>query len=185
MWREHWDPEGLLSTIPAIGTALFGIMVGDWLRLERPPTDRALGLLLAGGMGIVIGMVWDHWFPINKNLWTSSYAVFTAGIAAQLLGALYALVDIWGYRRWAWPSLVLGSNALLVFALSGLLARVLNLIRVTEGDGQVGLGGWIYSHVFVTWAGPLNGSLAFAVAVVLLFVALLAVPYRRGWFLRF
>jgi predicted acyltransferase len=185
MWREHWDPEGLLSTIPAIGTALFGVMVGTWLRSERPPTEKALGLLLAGGAGIVLGMIWDHWFPINKNLWTSSYAVFTAGIAAQVLGALYAVADIWGYRRWAWPSLVLGSNALLVFGLSGLLARVLILTRVTDGSERVGLGGWIYMHLFVTWAGPLNGSLAYAVAFVLLFIALLAMPYRRGWYLRF
>ena len=185
MWREHWDPEGLLSTVPAIGTCLFGILTGTWLRSDRPPAEKALGLLIAGGAGMVLGLIWDHWFPINKNLWTSSYALFTAGMAAQVLGALFAVVDLSGYRRWAWPAFVLGSNALLVFALSGLLERILIRIMVTDGGEQVGLRGWIYQHLFATWAGPLNGSLAYAVVFVLMFVALLALPYRRGWYLRF
>lgn len=185
MWRATWDPEGLLSTVPAVGSALLGILAGTWLRTDRSGAEKPLGLFLLGGCGIIAGMVWDHWFPINKNLWTSSYVLFTAGIAAQLLGGLYAVVDLRGHRSWAGPFFVLGSNALLVFGLSGLLGRTLINLMVGSGSERMGLGGWIYTRIFVPWAGALNGSLAYAVAMVLLFMIVLVVPYRRGWFLRF
>lgn len=185
MWREHWDPEGLLSSVPAIATAMMGTFAGEWLRTARPKVEQSALLFVAGGAAIVLGMIWDHWFPINKNLWTSSYALFTAGIAAQALGALRLVADEWGWTEWGWPFLVLGSNALAVFALSGLLGRILVVVRVPNGGESVVLREWIFSRGFESWAGPLNGSLAYAVTMVLLFVLLLAVPYRRGWFLRF
>jgi len=185
MWREHWDPEGLLSTLPAVATCLIGIQAGGWLRSTRGAPDKLVGLFVAGGAAILLGLLWDGWFPINKNLWTSSYVLFTGGLALQCLAALYAIVDLWGYRRWAWPFLALGANALLVFGLSGLFGRALVYIKVPTGGEPVGLGQWLYLKGFASWAGTLNGSLAFAVTVVLLFTALMAVPYRRGWYLRF
>jgi predicted acyltransferase len=185
MWKTSSDPEGLLSTIPAVATCLLGGLAGRWLRTDRPAGEKAAGLFVAGIVGILLGLLWDRWFPINKNLWTSSYVLFTAGMALQGLGACYTVIDIWNIRRWDWPFLVLGSNALAAFALSGLWARFLISWHVGAGEDRDTLGGWIYEHWFASWAGPLNGSLAFAVVTVLLFVAVLAVPYRRRWYLRF
>ncbi len=185
MWRETWDPEGLLSTIPAVATCLLGGLAGRWLRTDRPDGEKAAGLFVAGIGGILLGLLWNQWFPINKNLWTSSYVLFTAGLALQALGACYVIIDMWKIRRWDWPFLVLGTNALAAFALSGVWARFLIYWRVGAGEGRDTLQEWIYQRWFESWAGALNGSLAFGIATVLLFVVLLAVPYRKGWYLRF
>lgn len=184
-WLPTSDPEGVLSTIPAVATCLLGGLAGRWLRTDRPEGEKATGLFVAGIAGILLGLLWDHWFPINKNLWTSSYVLFTAGMALQGLGACYAIIEIWKIRGWEWPFLVLGTNALAAFALSGLWARLLIHWQVGQGGQRTNLAGWMYQEWFASWAGPLNGSLAFAVATVALFVMILAVPYRKGWFLRF
>jgi predicted acyltransferase len=185
MWRKTWDPEGVLSTIPAVATCLLGGLAGRWLRTPRADGEKAAGLFVAGIGGVLLGLLWNEWFPINKNLWTSSYVLFTAGLALQALGACYTIIEIWKIRRWDWPFLVLGMNPLAAFALSGIWARVLVHWQVGQGDDRTSLQGWIYEHWFESWAGPLNGSLAFAIATVLLFVLLLAVPYKKGWHLRF
>ncbi len=183
-WKPEWDPEGLLSTVPAVVTCLLGAFTGDLLRSERAPLEKTAHLLVWGNVALVAGLVWNWWFPINKNLWTSSYVLFTAGAALATLGVLYWVIDVRGRSRWAWPWYVFGSNALLVFVLSGLLARLLIAVQVATADGPVSLWTWIYDRAFVPWAGPLNGSLAFAVTFVLLWLAIMAVPYRRGWYLR-
>lgn len=185
MWRPTWDPEGLLSTIPAVVTCLLGAFAGDWLASDRSGAEKAIGLFVAGSAAMFAGWVWSIWFPINKNLWTSSYVLLTGGMAAHLLALLYVIIDLRGWRAWGWPFYVYGSNALLVFLLTGLVGRLLVLVHVGHGpDGPVALKSWIYDHWFVSWAGPLNGSLAFAVAFVLLWLAIMAVPYRRKLFLK-
>jgi predicted acyltransferase len=184
MWRGTWDPEGLLSTFPAVATCLLGGLAGRWLRTDRSAGEKAAGLFVAGIGGILLGLLWNEWFPINKNLWTSSYVLFTAGMALQALGACYTIIEIWNIRWWEKPFLVLGTNALAAFALSGIWARFLVYWQVGQGEEGTSLQGWIYERWFASWAGPLNGSLAYAVATVLLFMALLAIPHRKGWFLR-
>lgn len=185
LWQETWDPEGLLSTIPAVGTCLLGTFAGERLIEERPMAERTTRLFLMGAVLIVLGLIWNTWFPINKNLWTSSYAVFTAGIACQGLAACYWLIDIRGKDRWVRPFYVFGTNALLAFVLSGLLTRLLTLWQVTAPDGSdVPAKQWLYDAWFVPLAGPLSGSLLFAlvnVAAVLLVVGLF---YRKGWILK-
>lgn len=185
MWRPTWDPEGLLSTVPAVVTCLLGAFAGDGLASGRTGPDRALGLFVAGSGAMLAGWIWSIWFPINKNLWTSSYVLLTAGIAAHLLALLYVVIDLRGWRRWGWPLYVYGSNALLVFLLTGLMGRLLVLVQVPSGDGgREPLKDWLYQHGFASWAGPLNGSLAFAVAFVLLWLFIMAVPYRRQLFFK-
>jgi predicted acyltransferase len=184
MWQPNWDPEGLLSTFPAVATCLLGTFAGDWLRQERPLTDRALGLFVAGGLAAVVGWVWGAWFPVNKSLWTSSYVLLSGGLAMLLLAWLVAVVDWRGWTRWTWPFRVYGGNALLVFLLTGLAGRLLGLARVGEGIGAMTLKAWIYDHGFASWAGPLNGSLAFALAFVLCWLAPMALLHRKGIFLK-
>jgi len=142
-------------------------------------------MFVLGWGGIVLGLVWGLAFPINKNLWTSSYVVFTAGAALQFLGVCYWLIDIQGRRGWARPAIVFGRNAIAVFVGSGLLVKILLRVRLPAGDGtEVSAYAWIYRELFVPWAGTLNGSLAFALANVLLWYGVAELLYRRRIFIK-
>ena len=182
LWREMWDPEGLLSTLPAIGTTLLGIYSGEWIRGGENRINVTSGLLGVGVLGIVAGALWGTVFPINKGIWTSSYVVFSGGAAAVLLATMYWLMEVRGWKAWARPFIVYGKNAIAVFVASGLLAKVLGLWRV--GEEGISLKGWIYQNLFASWAGPLNGSLAFALGYVLFWLGLMWVLFRRGIFIK-
>ncbi|MDE2804533.1 MAG: DUF5009 domain-containing protein [Gemmatimonadota bacterium] len=185
-----YDPEGLLSTLPAVSTTLSGLFTGDYLRVRRAAGDSGLGpprhLAAAGAVLVLAGLVWDILFPINKPLWTSSYVLFTTGWALVVLASLYWLIDVRGWRAWARPFLVYGMNAITVFVASGLVAKVLVRWRVPAGSGDAttSLYNRIYEIGFASWAGPLNGSLAFAWATVLLWLAILWVMHARRIFIK-
>lgn len=184
LYRGTWDPEGLLSSFPAVATTLLGIFAGEWLLSGRARGRLLRGLLTAGAAGTVLGLAWGTVFPINKNLWTSSYVVFTAGTALLLFGALFHLVDVRGRRGpWLTPLLVFGSNAIAVFVLSGLVTKVLVLVHAGGPDGS-SLYGWIYQSLFRSWAGDYNGSLAFAIVYVALWLAAMWPLYRRRIFIK-
>ena len=187
IWRaaKVYDPEGILSTLPAIATTLAGVLTGQWLRASRPLVTKAAGLAGAGVVAVVLGLVWGRWFPINKALWTSSYVVLTAGAALLILAACVWLLEIRRWRRWATPFVVFGTNAIAAFVLSTFVARLLILAKVTGSDGApVSLHRWIYTHVFAPWAAPTNASLLFALAYVLIWLAVMGALYRRHIFIR-
>jgi predicted acyltransferase len=173
IWKQGkvYDPEGLLSTFPAVATTLFGILTGHWLRSERPRFEKVVGMFVAGAVGVALGWAWNPFFPINKALWTSSYVLFTAGLALQFLALCYWLIDIKGYRRWAWPFEVFGVNALALFVGTGLMVKLMGLFKVQ---------GWIFRNVFLSWATPINASLAYAIAFILLWLFLMWLLYRKG-----
>lgn len=182
LWRETWDPEGLLSTLPAIGTTLMGIYAGEWIRGEARGVRVSGGLLAAGAAGLLLGWLWGLVFPINKGLWTSSYVLFTGGSGSILLGLMFWIMEVRGWKKWARPMIIYGMNAIAVFVASGLLAKILGILRV--GEGETTVKGWIYQHAFASWAGPLNGSLAFGLAYVLFWLGLMWLLYRRGIFIK-
>jgi len=182
LWQDTWDPEGLLSTLPAVATTLLGIFTGEWLRSVRTQERKAAGLLVGGIVGIVLGLLWGRIFPINKPLWTSSYVMFTAGAGLVLLAGFFWAMEIRGAKAWAKPFVVYGMNAIAVFVASGLLAKQMGLTRV--GPNEVPLKTWIYNELFASWAGPLNGSLFFALTYVLFWLALIWVLYRRRIFIK-
>src|SRR5215211_7519207 len=177
IWRQGkvYDPEGLLSTIPAVATTLFGVLTGHWLRSERTRWDKVTGMFVAGAVALVLGWAWNPFFPINKALWTSSYVLFTAGLALQLLALCYWLIDIEGYRRWAWPFEVFGVNALALFVGTGLMVKFMGLFRVQ---------GWVFRNLFLTWASPINASLFYAVAFILLWLFLMWLLYRKRIYIK-
>jgi predicted acyltransferase len=122
MWTPNHDPEGLLSTIPAIATALCGVLTGEWLQTKRTPESKVVGMVAIGIVGVVAGEIWNRWFPINKNLWTSSYVVFTAGAALITLAACCWVTDVKLHRGpWTRPFLILGTNAITAYVLSELI----------------------------------------------------------------
>ncbi|HEX8458532.1 MAG TPA: heparan-alpha-glucosaminide N-acetyltransferase domain-containing protein [Pyrinomonadaceae bacterium] len=182
-----YDPEGILSTIPAIATTLTGVLAGHWLRQPREAHERVAGLFVAGAACVVVGWMWNAWFPINKALWTSSYVVFTTGMALELLALCYWLVDIKNYKAWALPFRVFGTNALAVFVLSGLLARAMSLWKLPRADGRPGnLQTYLYEHLFAPLVptSPRAGALAYALAYTLLWLGLMWLLYRRKIFLK-
>jgi predicted acyltransferase len=186
MWKERWDPEGLLSTIPAIGTTLVGLIAGLWLRFATDHRRNVVrGLLVVGVASVTLGLVWSVVFPLNKSLWTSSYALYTAGLGALLFALCYGVIDVAGWRRWAHPLVVLGSNAIALYVLSGLLADLMMVIKVAGPAGTpISLKTWVYSHWFLPLASPYNASLLFALANVAVLYVVLVVMYRRGIFLK-
>jgi predicted acyltransferase len=185
VWAQAkvYDPEGLLSTIPAIATSLMGVLTGQWLRSEKTRYEKVAGMFVAGAICVAIGWAWNSFFPINKALWTSSYVLFTGGLALQFLALFYWIIDIKGYRRWAKPFEVFGLNAIALYVGSWLMAELLELIKVSSGGGSISLQSWIFENLFASWASPNNASLAFAIAFVLVWLGLMWVLYRRKIFI--
>ena len=177
IWRQGrvYDPEGLLSTIPAIVTTLLGILTGHWLRTERTRYEKVVGMFVAGAICVAIGWAWNPFFPINKALWTSSYVLFTAGLALEFLALCYWVIDIHGYRRWAWPFEVFGVNALALFVGTGLMVKLMGLLHVQ---------GWIFRNLFLSWAQPINASLFYAIAFILLWLVLMWLLYRKQIYIK-
>ncbi len=175
-----FDPEGLLSTLPAVVTVLTGYFTGEWLRVQQIKTRTSINLAICGLSCVVIGHLWGFLFPINKQLWTSSYVVFTAGWALLLLAACYETIEV---RDWKWgrPFEIMGVNAIFLFVASGIVARILLKTHIGSGETAATTYTWIYENWFLPWAGPLNGSLAFAVTAVLFWWLILYGMYRRGW----
>jgi len=175
-----FDPEGLLSTLPAVVTVLTGYFTGEWLRVQQIKTRTSINLAICGLSCVVIGHLWGFLFPINKQLWTSSYVVFTAGWALLLLAACYETIEV---RDWKWgrPFEIMGLNAIFLFVASGIVARILLKTHIGTGANSSTTYTWIYENWFLPWAGPLNGSLAFAVTAVLFWWLILYGMYRRGW----
>jgi len=188
IWKgsdKIYDPEGILSTLGALATTLCGVLMGHYLRSRREAVEKVAAMFVAGAGCVIVGWAWNYWFPVNKALWTSSYVVFTAGMALQLLAACYWIVDIKRYQRWSLPFVVFGTNALAVFFLTGICARLLTIIKLTGADGKpLALQTAIFRNLFASWASPVNASLAFAVCFVLLWLGPMAILYRRGIFIK-
>jgi len=185
LWQSTWDPEGILSTLPAMATLLVGIFLGEWLLAPRAPQRTAAGMMAMGAAGLALGQAWHLVFPINKNLWTSSYVVFTAGFALVLLGACYWLVDVKGWRRWATPFVVYGVNPIAAYFLSSLFADVLGSFRTALADGQaVSWKRFLFVKLFAPAASPVNASLLFALSYVLLWLGVMWLLYRRRVFIK-
>jgi predicted acyltransferase len=187
LWGESvtWDPEGLLSTLPAIASVLIGILAGEWLRSDRRAGRKALGLAAAGLALLAAGRLIHPYFPINKNLWTSSFVLFTGGFAMLVLAACYWVIDVRAWRAWAAPFLVFGMNAILAYALAALVSEVSTDFEFLNFRGhETTLHGWIYDKYFVPHLSPVNASLGFAVFFVVVIFVLLWPFYRGKLFLR-
>jgi predicted acyltransferase len=187
VWAQAkvYDPEGLLSTIPALGTTLLGVLAGHILRTRSTPFEKVSTMFVAGAFCVAVGWAWNAFFPINKALWTSSYVLFTGGLALQFLALCYWVIDIKGYRRWAKPFEIFGVNAIALYVGAGIMAELLGVIKLpAEGGEKVPLGSWIYTNIFAAWASPINASLAFAIAFVLVWLGLMWLLYRRNIFIK-
>ncbi|MBP6005179.1 MAG: DUF5009 domain-containing protein [Pyrinomonadaceae bacterium] len=205
IWRSAkvFDPEGILSTIPAIATTISGVLTGTWLthRDKKQSTgdetdnqslvtvysslNRVSGMFFFGVMLLAVGYIWNSYFPMNKALWTSSYVLVTSGLALLCLGSCYWLIDIKGYKAWAKPFVIFGMNALALFVFSGIFARMIGAYRVTGADGQpVAVQKWIFDSVFMSVAQPVDASLMYAISFILLWLFLMWLFYRKNIYIK-
>jgi predicted acyltransferase len=168
-----------------VGTTLLGIFTGEWLVSDRTESVKVRGLVAGSLIAVLVGLLWGMVFPINKNLWTSSYVVFTAGMGGLVLGAFYWMIELRGWKRWSQPFVIYGMNAIAVFVASGLLTKTLVRVRVPAAAGETtSLYNWIYTNLFASWAGPLHGSFAFALSYVVFWLFMMWLLYRRGIFIK-
>ncbi|HVS33931.1 MAG TPA: DUF5009 domain-containing protein [Thermoanaerobaculia bacterium] len=182
IWAQSrtWDPEGPLSTIPAVATALCGILTAGWIR-ER----NLRALILVGIAGLVIGQLWGLVFPINKALWTSSYVVFTAGFACVMLALLILLIDVRGYRGWTKPFVVYGVNPMIAFLGSGIMARAIgSLIKIDYRGEATALQAASYKAFYEPYFTPRLASLLWALSFVMVWLGILWILYRKNWILK-
>ncbi|KAF2332002.1 acyltransferase family protein [Flavobacterium daemonense] len=180
---KTWDPEGILSTLPAIGTGILGMYIGQLLNLQICKTEIIKKTAITGAALVIAGLFWNIIFPINKSLWTSSYVLYTAGIATICLTILYYIIDVQGYKKWTKFFLIWGVNPMIVFFFSGVIPRVLTAIKVQNpeiGGEEISLQTAIYKHgIAPLFENPLNSSLAFALAYAAFWSIILWIFYKK------
>jgi predicted acyltransferase len=180
---KTWDPEGILSTLPAIGTGILGMYIGQLLNLQTNRTEILKKTAVTGVILLIGGLIWNIIFPINKSLWTSSYVLYTAGIATLCLSLLYYIIDIQGYKKWAKLFLIWGVNPMIVFFFSGIIPRVLGSIQVQNpetGGEEISVLTLIYKHgIAPCFENPLNASLAYALSYAVFWSVILWIFYKK------
>jgi predicted acyltransferase len=181
---KTWDPEGIVSTLPAIATCLLGVIAGRIVALRRGFRERCLRLLGVGAILVAAGLLCNLWLPINKKLWTDSFTLFMGGLDFVLLAGFIWLVDARGWRRPVKPLIILGMNAIVIYMASELLDDALGWVHWTGASGTVVLRGWLYQHLFAILASAYNASLLYAITYVLILYLFAWFLYRRGWFVR-
>ncbi|MDP4115541.1 MAG: heparan-alpha-glucosaminide N-acetyltransferase domain-containing protein [Bacteroidota bacterium] len=181
-----WDPEGILSTIPSISTALCGILLGHWLKTEKDPLTKTVWMFVVGCGLLVLSMFWDMAFPINKGIWTSSYVVYCAGMALFFFATIYFLVDVKGYKRWTKPFVVYGMNAITVFFLSGVVARLLSMIYVAkDANGHwMSFQSYVYNNILCSFLNQVNASFAWALMYILFWLGMMWILYAKKIFIK-
>lgn len=177
-----FDPEGFLSTLPALVTLLFGVLAGEWMRTGTSRGRKAAVLVGAGACLALAGYGLSPLLPLNKKILTSTFALFSGGVALMMIAAFYWVLDVKRWRRWAGPALVFGTNAIFAFGLSGVVTTLTDRLHVTMGGGRMTLHQWGYRYGFATWLAPVHASLAYAIAIVLLNLAMVYPLTRDGSF---
>jgi len=179
-----FDPEGLLSTLPAVCTVLIGYYIGEVIGKGSADRKTVIKLILFGAASVGLGLLWSIWFPLNKPLWTSSYVLYTAGLAMGLLALIYYIADIIKFQKWGSFFLVFGTNALFSFFLAGVWTRIMLWIKVSSAGSEITLYTWIYEKIFVPVAGNMFGSFMFALVQMLLIWLIALVLYWKKVFIR-
>ncbi len=183
-----YDPEGLLSTLPAIANTLVGVLAGVWLRMPRPARSKAADLLYFGALLFVVAWPLSSLMPINKRIWTSTFSLLSGGVSLLGLGVLYWLLDLRSTPRWTRPAInflrIFGTNAIAAFVLSSFITATLDAIHLDIAGAAVSLHQAAHQYLFASWLPPRIGSLGYALAIVALNAGLLYPLYRKHIFLR-
>jgi predicted acyltransferase len=190
---KTWDPEGLVSTIPALCSQLVGVLAGRWLLSNTPRSEQTVWLLLAGLVLLALGSILDAiLMPINKSLWTPSYCLLMSGWALLAFAVFYWLLDVSpsaalreAAGRWSRPFVIYGMNALFIFAMSGLIAKMLGFIKFTQPDGSLlPLGRMLYAPIRALPIAPVNTSLLYALLFNAFMFGIAWIMWRNKWFVK-
>lgn len=183
--RKGWDAMGILPTIPAAMAVLLGALAGRWISSPAGLRARVLGLLAGGAVAIALGLLWSGSFALNRSLYSSSFALFTAGVAAVVLAACMYIVDVKGWQRWGAPFVIFGANPIVAYVGSTMMTNLLHNVRMAGGDGaRTTAIHALYARFFAPWLDPLNAALAFGLTALLLWLMLLYPLHRRRIFLK-
>jgi predicted acyltransferase len=176
LWKftEVWDPEGILSTLPAIASGLIGVLAGTWLKGEANKSDKIIGLFVIGNLLIVAALAWDMAFPINKSLWTSSYVLYTSGIAMNVLAVCFWLIDVKEYKKYTGPFMAFGSNAITAYMISEMLAKI-SYFSVGNSGNKISIKDLVFQSLSFDWMNL--WFLSFVLALV--WVALIWLPVNQ------
>ncbi len=183
LWKSSktWDPEGILTDIPAVATCIFGVLIGTFLkRKDKDDAQKVSWLFSVGVLAALLGLIVDLFFPINKALWTSSFVLYCGGLATIGLTLLYWLVDVQGYRRFTKFFVVFGVNPITVFFLSGIIPRIMSRITLMLNGKPVDSKTYLYETFFTPFFSPINASLAGALTYVLIWFVILWLMYRKN-----
>jgi predicted acyltransferase len=186
VWRytRTWDPEGILSTLPAIASCLIGVLTGTWLKSDCSREEKNNGLFVTGNLFIVAGLFWGLFFPINKSIWTSSYVLYTSGIALNGLALSYWLLDIKGYRKYTSPVLAFGSNALTAYVASEFLAKIIYTIQISFRGTKISVKEALFESLSLPGLDLRFLSLLLAIVWVLLIGWPVMELYKRKIFIK-
>ena len=188
MWSQTktWDPEGIVSTLPAIATTIFGVLAGRYLHSHHSKEEKAAWMFVAGNILLLAGATLDMWLPINKSIWTSSYSVFMAGWALICFATFYWFIDVKGSSHWAKPFIMFGMNAIAVYVFSESFGKLYDsVIMLKQPDGsEISLQEAIFKNFFIPLASPVNASLIFALCFLLFIFFIAWILWKRKWFLR-
>ena len=188
MWSYYdgaWDPEGIVSTIPAIATTLFGVLTGQWLSSSLPERRKVAGMVCAGLVLLIAGYILDRWLPINKSIWTSTFSIFMAGIALVFLAFFHWSIDIADFSRWAKPFIILGLNPITVYVLSEVFDTTLRTLNLPIALAQdIDCQSYVFQSLCTPIAKSETASLLYAF-MTLLFMYLIAwIMWRKRIFIK-
>lgn len=184
-YEKIGEPEGFISTLPSLSTTLFGVFTGILLKMKKRPGLTTLIMLSAGMIFTLIGLLWAQWLPVNKHLWTSSYSVLTAGLGVIVFSIFYYLIDVLNYKNWAKPFIVFGMNAITVYVLSIVFARLITLIKFSTNDGNsYHLRALVYDKVIAPFSGYLNASLIYALLYTSFWCGIMWIFYTKKIFIK-
>lgn len=187
MWSgtKTWDPEGILSTLPAIATCLFGMLVGSWLRRkDKQDAEKVAWLFTIAIFAIIGGLIWNTFFPINKALWTSSFVLYTGGLATAGLTLSFWLIDVKQRKKYMEPFIAYGANAITAYVAADVVLILLDLVHVNLNGHKAGLQQYLYTTLFVPYFSPVNASLAGAITYVLILLVPLWILYKKKKFIK-
>ncbi|RTY92385.1 acyltransferase family protein [Flavobacterium sp. GT3R68] len=184
VYTVTWDPEGILSTLPTIASAISGLLVGQLLNSPMLSMKIIKRMTETGTILIILGLLWNMMFPLNKNLWSSSYVLYTSGIAMLTLAFLYYVIDVAHYKKWAKLFLIWGVNPMIVFFFSGIVSKILHAVEIKNpeiADKQITIQDYFYSHCIVPYfSEPKSASVTFAIANVVMWSLILYILYKKN-----
>jgi predicted acyltransferase len=178
-YTRLYDPEGILSTLPAIVSGLIGVLAGNSFMKSKNESDKLIYLLVFGNILIISGMAWGLLFPINKQLWTSSYVLYTSGLAMVVLGICYWIADIKRMRQFAPPFLAFGTNPIIAYFGSEIGVGIINMIQIKTADSNVSLYDWLFVQYQSIGLSPVNASLLGALIYTGFWLLIVSILYRR------